>query len=363
MKKILFLINTHFQLITALQISRTFYSNDVVDFLISDYSRNAEKIVENINNSNYIHRALFVKTKNISFNKNNINRIVNLCKIIRFHNTSKKAAGETLSQYDIFMFHNIDFATYVFFEELKSINNNLIVRRYEEGFNIYLSFNEKRKSQIVCEKYYKSIGKASLIDSIESVYLYHPELLTYKLGYPIKTIPTISKKEKEFIDIVNTVFGAEKSVYKEKFIIFEESFWADGYEVKDVELFNKIADIIVPNHVLIKLHPRNNMNRFINTKCNVAENSALPWEIIQMNNDFSQKVFVTVSSGSVLASLLYFDEKIPTVFLYKVIEGKFPIKPHYEEYLYSILKNTPGNKVYIPKNLDELNNVLSILKK
>ena len=48
---------------------------------------------------------------------------------------------------------------------------------------------------------------------------------------------------------------------------------------------------------------------------NVDRNSDIPWEAIQLSMDFSDKVFLTLSSGSVLAGSLLTEKPIRVIYL------------------------------------------------
>lgn len=362
-KKVLFISNTYFQLLTALQLSMTEFKSCDVDFLISDYSQNAKKVAENMMRAGIQGRVYFVESKNISFCQNRKEQIINLLKVIQYQKTVKRFIDLDFSIYDYFLFHNMDLFLYAIFEKVKSDNDRIRVFRYEEGFGLYLLFNDKIKSEKICERIFPLLGGASLRNAIEKVYLYHPEYLTYNIQYPTKTIYPIDKYNIQYKEIINKIFGYSfTETISEKFIIFEDCFFGDGHPIKDYDLFLEIADVVGESGTAIKLHPRNGINRFEGTKCHALEISSIPWEVIQMNNTYTDKVFLTVASGSVLASMLYFNESIPTIFLYKVVGGSFKTKRNYTRYLENICKNSGNEKVYVPETKEELFQLIESLK-
>ena len=362
--KILFISNTYFQLLTAIQLSMTEFKNFEVDFLISDHSINAMKIVENMENTNIGGRVYYIESKNISFSRNKKEQLTNLLKVIHYKKTVKSIINLNFSVYCCFLFHNMDLFLYALFQKMKRDNPKLHIYRYEEGFSLYLYFNDKIKSERVCERIFPLMGGKSLRDSIEKIYLYHPEYLTYNIQYPIKKISPIDKHNFRYKEVVNKVF--EYTIFEEiseKFIIFEDCFFGDGHPINDYNLFLEIADAVGAYGTTIKLHPRNGTNRFKGTKCRALETSSIPWEVIQMNNNYLDKVFLTVASGSVLASMLYFNEAIPTIFLYKVVGGKFKTKKNYTDYLEKICNNSNKTNVYIPETKEELFELIEKLKR
>ena len=73
-----------------------------------------------------------------------------------------------------------------------------------------------------------------------------------------------------------------------------------------------------------------------------------------MNNDFSDKVFFTISSGSVLASKLYFGDNITTYLLFNCTEKMSDmITEETLNYLEKMNKKFGIKDFIIPKNKQE----------
>lgn len=54
------------------------------------------------------------------------------------------------------------------------------------------------------------------------------------------------------------------------------------------------------NNLLDKSSPRDDKEKYISSGLKVDENSSIPFEVIQINSDFSSKILITTLSGSVL---------------------------------------------------------------
>ena len=54
----------------------------------------------------------------------------------------------------------------------------------------------------------------------------------------------------------------------------------------------------------------------------VMANSYIPWEIFQLNGDFSEHVFVTLSSSSILNACAMLGDNIESYILYPCVQGK-----------------------------------------
>lgn len=361
-KKVLFLINTYFQLITAIQLTLTEYKNYCVDFLISDNSKNYEKIAGNIKELNIINQVFTVKTKSLIIPRKVKEKIKAIVNIVN-SSTYIKNNVTIENNYDVFAFHNLDCFSYMLYQEMEKRNHSIEVVRYEEGFSIYLSFNDRVKMEKLCEAFCKLFRRRSVKGAISKVLLYHPEYLTYEMPYIVKKIELLSKSNKELKQLINHIFEYEHFEKKDmKSIIFEECFYADGNPINDYELFCKVCELFPQKQVMIKLHPRNEINRFQNIGIEVMEKSEIPWEVIQMNNNCDDLIFITITSGSVLGTLLYFEESIPTVFLYKLVTGKFALKTNYEKYLMKICDTNLRNNIFVPNSIQELETIIGELK-
>lgn len=55
---------------------------------------------------------------------------------------------------------------------------------------------------------------------------------------------------------------------------------------------------------------------------NVDVNSSIPWEAIQLSGDFSDKVFLTINSGSVLSGSTMSEKPVKTFYMYKLCDIK-----------------------------------------
>lgn len=358
-QKILVIVNTYFQLMTAVQLVLKIYKEDVVDFIITDNLIGYDEISKRVEKSGIVDKVYVAESKSISIPRTRVDKQRAVFYTVFGKSFLRKKTNLSENKYDILLFHNIDVFTYIIFNELINRNNKTHVYRYEEGFSLYLTFNDRPKSEKMCEWIFKKLRRKSVVNNIDAVYLYHPEYLTYKMTQEIRKIPLLSKTDEVFKDTINLIFQYSSENNKtRKAIIFEECFYADKTPIDDYDLFHEVIQVIGPNDASIKLHPRNTTNRFSETDALVFDGGNVPWEVLQLNSNYQDNVFITITSGSVLASMLYFDESIHTVFLYKVVGGKFKLKKNYEAYLNKVCKAHPSVRIYIPKNKEEMYQIL-----
>ena len=78
-----------------------------------------------------------------------------------------------------------------------------------------------------------------------------------------------------------------------------------------------------------------------------------------MNNNFSDKVFLTISSGSVLASRLYFGDTIKTFLLYNCTNNMSDmVTEKYLKYLKKVEEKFGLDNFVIPHNEEEFLKIL-----
>lgn len=358
-RKILIIVNTCFQLMTAVQLIQKKFTEDETDLMLTDHLPDCEHMAERITESGVAGHVYTARCRDISIPRTGAGRRRAVFYTAFAGAYLRKNTDFKGDKYDVLMFHNLDSFLYILCAEMYRKNRDILLRRYEEGFSIYLTFNDRPKTEKICERIFRMLGRRSIIKNIDRVYLYHPEYLTYEMEQPIERIPLLSKKDRKYREAVNHIFHyQEKHTAATGILLFEECFFADGTPVEDQELFEQIIEYAGKGNVTVKLHPRNRVNRFARSGASVFEASGLPWEAAQMNHDYRDSLFMTVSSGSVLASLLYFDECIPTVFLYKVIGGGFRLKENYEAYLQKIFEKHPDARIFIPDTREELKQII-----
>lgn len=96
-----------------------------------------------------------------------------------------------------------------------------------------------------------------------------------------------------------------------------------GTPIGEYELVCKIADLVGKDNLLVKTHPRDLRTIYNDNGFNVDKNSSIPWEAVQLGGDFSNHIFLTVNSGSVLAGSFMSEKPVRTFYMYKLcnIEG------------------------------------------
>ena len=127
----------------------------------------------------------------------------------------------------------------------------------------------------------------------------------------------------------------------------------------DVEIIDHISEIIGKNNMAIKLHPRNEINRFEVRGYKTNISYGIPWELVASNlPEDDKRVFLSFSSGAVLNYKFLCDKSFKTILLYKCIGDKYyhvedSVKEWFEKF-----KEHYGDSVYIPSTVEELDSLL-----
>lgn len=362
MKHILMKCETYTMIIAALQIKRCFISDDdIVDVMISDESRNSEKIVKNLKDLCEFRNVYYIKTKEKYKGGNFRKKIRKIFYVIENEKKASEYFGIFKWKYDEFYFCNFDITSNQIYWYLLKYNANIKCHRFEEGYSTYLVFNDYK----VLSYFMKVVGfiarKKILEKNIADSFFYEPKLVAYKKNVKKRKIPSIKKENKDFVTCLNRIFeySGQAEEFSKPFIFFEESFCVDKKElINDYEVVMNIVRCVGKENIIVKIHPRNECNRFLKDGLQVG-NSNIPWEIILLNGNFDNSLFLTISSGSVINSMTWNNCMMKTILLYKTL----PVKPRicdkkYEYYVMSLMKICNNNNFFIPNSIEEFKKII-----
>lgn len=70
------------------------------------------------------------------------------------------------------------------------------------------------------------------------------------------------------------------------------------------------------------MHPRDKRTIYEEMGLTVSRSSAVPWELIQLTHDFSDHVFISLVSSSIVTASAILHDDIESYFLFPAIKGK-----------------------------------------
>lgn len=123
--------------------------------------------------------------------------------------------------------------------------------------------------------------------------------------------------------ILRNIFKPDNTIYTKKYIFFTSVYdFEGGNPIGEYELVCKVAKLVGIDNLLVKTHPRDSRTIYKDHGFNVDVNSSIPWEAIQLSGDFSDKVFLTINSGSVLSGSTMSEKPVKTFYMYKLCDIK-----------------------------------------
>ncbi len=354
MKRILLTINTYSQLVVSIQMRYSIWKNDLVDVIISDQSNDSKRIADNLSRYKLFNKVVWIKNNEICSNTKHIYyKIIRwFCILFGWH-----VLDITNNIYDELLFYNADAFVHGLFATLIKKNGNMITSRYEEGILSYVDSQFLNNSKLkYANNIRKCFGKRILENEVVTFYCFYPEFYKGELR-PICINKIINNNIMG--SILKKIFDVndEKVRIKEKYIFFTSIFDFQGSNpIGEYNLVLKIAEIVGKDNLLVKTHPRDKRLVYEQSDLHVYEHSSIPWEAIQFNNDFSDKVLLTVNSSSVLTANLMVEDKAKSVFLYKCCN--YEVNDEAVEaalYLENLLEELPlkKNMIKIENSLDE----------
>ncbi len=318
MKKVLCICNTYYQLIEAIQLKCTLLQKDEVSVAFSDHSRNAELITKRLSKHNVFSRCYFWQSKK-QMTLQPQKRMENLS-ILAKEITGSGGFGNSFENeaYDELIYYNQFDNLKVVFAELYNQNPNIKVSRFEEGIFSYGDGEYSAKKDKIVNPLRKVLGKKSLVECQGNFYCFYPEFYKGQL-MPVR-IPKI-EAGKETAQLLSELFSTSNIEYSQKYIFFSSVYdFEGGKPIGELDIIKKVAALVGNENLIVKVHPRDSIERFAAAGLNIDTNSTIPWEAIQLGRDFSQHIFLTVNSGSVL-SVSMLQEKAPKIyFLYKLCD-------------------------------------------
>lgn len=368
--KRLILCNTYYQLLIAIQMKNSKFKKDKVSVVISDTpSKNVEAVYERLKEIDFFENVYFIKLRN-EFDKNGIKgkfSIISDCVTGNNHYIQKTIGNLKV---DEFIFDGIGYGMLGLYAYLYKNNNKLIVSMMEEGIavydwferNVYKLFNNKMKIMYFLMSFMRTIENKPLLHKIvKKYYCFHPEF--YHGVLEAVQIPLIEENDDVVSKVVSKIFDVTKNVseIKEKYIFFAGIGDFEGEKpIGEVKIATEIAEIVGKENFIVKLHPRDASGNFEKSGLKILTNSQIPWEAIQLNGNYSDKVFLSATSGSVLGVNMILEKKIKTVFLFDLcdLSNNSAVKIAVDKFADLFGTNNILDDICIAKSMDDVTKII-----
>lgn len=358
---IAFFCGAPYQVIIATHLIHTEWKDEKVDLYILDHFAGAKDLSNRLRSLNLFNRVIYCKVLYLldtfsSFRPKRIlqrfdNYTFSCEKIVRSHLSYR---GQLYS--DVYYSYP-DFIIKLALKVFHKYNMDIKIHLFEDGFGGY--FPLPRYNRRYNDVFYRLTGVSKLVWRYDSIRVFRPELM-YTTEVPIKKIPSINIEDKQYREMLNSVFNYSTSDSIEERIVFFEQ---PNYNVPTLDdLLKEIISPYLSDDAIVKLHPRTKQpERY--RGFNVYKNSGLPWEVIIQNSDIKDNILISSHSTALLTPKLLFNKEPIIVFLYDLPEVKklFDIErsnPRITGFIkrFKQLYDYP-ERVLIPSSIQELNDL------
>ena len=357
----LIIANTYYQLIMALQMRNTLFENDKTVVLLSDHSINMRAVAKKLNGMHIFEQVCYIKSKGVWEKRNKLDKVIDGFKIsVGMRNRYQHYLKEISNlRFDEIICFNFAIDIYGLYSCIYEVNQGVTVSLYEEGILSYHMKPIQTRRRHYIDLIRKALKKRALSESIGSFYCLFPEI--YEGPMDTVKVPRFTSDTKTARDL-QTLFALHnvKEMYQEKYIFFTSVYdFEGGASIGEFDVVCKLAERIGKEKLLVKTHPRDSRDIYVKNSFKVAESSSIPWEAIQLSADFSDKIFITVTSGSALASSLLSEKPTKTFYMYKLCDiNNNPSAVQSVESIESLLEKSTMknvfNNVIIVEDLDEV---------
>ncbi|MBQ8055151.1 MAG: hypothetical protein IJ198_15315 [Lachnospiraceae bacterium] len=324
-KRIICLCTTYFQLITAVQMRRTLFSEDEFTVVMTSDSNGGRAVSDRLRETGIFDEVYYVERTRVA--------------MADFRSAGQKAErflnyfvkGSYVSYlkkpYDLFLTYNLYWYSFMMFNALQQDNPAVKVAKYEEGILSY--FVDDRRFEY---KYFKRIAKIKkflrqpvIFDRLRTFYCFYPEF--YEGNLSTAKIPPMEHDDAWLRDTLCTLFDVDpdKLVYDRKFLYFASMLDSEvvAGESGEFDILKEIVDVVGADNIMVKLHPReNDPERYRDLGVAIDANSDIPFEVIRLVKDFSDKTFLTCLSSSTINLATILPKRSKTYLTYGLLPEK-----------------------------------------
>lgn len=415
--KNLYLCLTDFQILNALNLQLSKFKNKKADLFFITNKEGNEQLAERLASTGIFEKIYLFNNSRIQglhqyvrstvegkTNKGFVAALVTSVNEAVYKLRSKFSGEAYRINAKIVLGGKMDFAAYdeVFCLDKRSLVVDCVTQILKEtGGKCKINLLDEGTST-----YWRSILKTNF--PISDIYLYAPELANYYAeGWQerIYKIPQIDYGDGKFRSVINKVFDFKDDgnypyddkgslLLKDKIIFFDQN-WdpmpeyfkhlnkfmmlllhnpykkhkkESAFYERKIQMFRITADNSGGNDVIVKLHPRSPLSfvaDYNKSKCTMAPNLKIPWEVFMDNCRFNNNIWVTVSSTALCTYKMIFAdsrEDIPMIFLYKIVYDGNKSYQEDDQFFKSFQQKHPQS-VFIPETTEEFTQIYKKLIK
>ena len=353
---------TPFQVIVSLLIRKQYSDNTQrFDIVIVNSFSGYEKIARKLQEKNVFDNVYVAEVKDFILAKGKLNNVKKAGYILMPKHLIRKHLPNIAGKYDEMFCWNYDTFTASFRSVYSNKISKIKLNIFDEGYITYLPVSDtipKRGFMKIIDILNILKGMPSIKrENVYAYYLLEPEAAFFQTDAKVYEIDRKQKNEKEFVELIDYLFDAADEVkkYDRKYIILEEALLANVPDVNDEKVFDNIINAVGKENVLIKLHPRTNKDRFTEKGVKTIGQSGVPFEALALCGDFSNKVLIGISCGTIPTYRMLFGEDFDGYMLFKYVKPNVPwFKDKYVGF-WDRLEAQVGNRgIHFPNTEKEL---------
>lgn len=262
--------------------------------------------------------------------------------------------------YDQIFIQGENYFSKVLFSNMRKKNPNIYFNYIEDGLGAYLS-DQIFSTSLNKQRLLNLLNPHSIfLQEAHYSYVYRPDLLMFKRD-KIRKIPTIEKNS-VISEQIHFIFGVDLLNHvSESIVYFDQPLEKDGFGINEADIAKRINQYnVLKKRFLVKLHPRNHCTKKY-YKTEILE-SQLPFEVLILENDFSNAVLLSPLSTIAFSPLLMFDQPMKSIFLPKLLLNTYNETIPLEKKVVlrnlvdfcNVFNKTSDNEVFLPETWEEL---------
>ncbi len=355
MSRSLFIVNSVYHLLTAVNLRRQGSAGEEAHLLLTDVTPGLRERIPSLVETGLFSRVIPAATGELA-SRFPMNREETAAQCFAQGEALLRwALGEELAaSYDQVFFPNFDWLA-----RLLACRLDCPFFWMEDGFSSYvIDFARPDRAAVNRLPQGRLLGEKT-----QAALLYEPSLAMRGDRIPNRPLPKLSPEDQELKRLLNHVFHYHAPRHLPSFLFLEQSFRAEGIQGNDLDLMRLCQQAVGPGNFGVKPHPRNGDSLPQSLGLSRRVDLDVPWELFLLNEGPDRCAVVTVCSNGALSGRLCLGMDPDTVLLYKLYTGKVLWKENrvLARYLETYRRQLAGRNTYVPETIYEAASVLKYL--
>lgn len=323
MKKSLIIVESIPNIVTAIAIRNEMYSEEAFDLLITNGNT---KIID-IKNGRKLE-GIFdnVYYADVFANNNIIKKcigIISLKAVLKLYLMDNKTLCKDYT--DLFFWNPSE----LFYIVSSYLGKNVRYHVYGDQLSAFTMDSPDEDITEYCfykrglfNNAFKLRYKPKRVDSIDfDFYMFRPDLSCCTRKHSVVEIPSTCFDNSVFISMISDIYDYDKSFsIKQDYIYFGNVAGEEKDYKSTFEVLKKLIEIVPREELIVKPHPRMGKEYYKDYDVDIVD-KVFPWDLYCLNNDISNKVFITDVSSAVFIPAFVYGKRFTVIWLRNVIKG------------------------------------------